>query len=65
MLEAQRILTNNEAFRSFKTACPTHKACKIVNGETLHRSFNVNPIEYSFEHGKVADLTNSGVKCIH
>ena len=28
--EAQRILTKNEAFRSVKTACPTHKACKIV-----------------------------------
>ena len=44
--EAQRILTKNEAFRLFKTACPIHKACKIVNGETLHRLFNVNPIDY-------------------
>ena len=44
--EAQRILTKNEAFRLFKTACPIHKACKIVNGETQHRLFNVNPIEY-------------------
>ncbi len=44
--EAQRILSKNEAFRLFKTACPTHKACKIVNGETLHRLFNVNPIDY-------------------
>ena len=26
--ETQRILTNNEIFRIFKTACPTHKACK-------------------------------------
>ena len=25
--EAQRILTKSEAFRLFKTACPTHKAC--------------------------------------
>ena len=61
LLEAQRILTNNKAFTLFKTACPTHKACKIVNGETLHRLFNVNPIDYSFEYGKVADLKNSGV----
>ena len=51
--EAQRILTKNEAYRTFKTACPTHKACKIVNGETLHRLFSVNPIDYSFEFNKV------------
>ena len=43
--EAQRILTKNEVSVLFKTACPTHKACKIVSGETSHRLFNVNPID--------------------
>ena len=62
--EAQRILTNNEAFRLFKTACPTHKACKIVNGDTLHRLFNVNPIDYSFEYTRVLSLKDSGAKYI-
>ena len=62
--EAQRILTKNEAFRLFKTSCPTHKACKIVNGETLHRLFNVNPMDYSFEYGKVLSLKQSGIKYI-
>ena len=64
MQEAQRILTKNEAFRRFKTTCPTHKACKIVNGETLHRLFNVNPIGYSFEYTKVLSLKDSGIKYI-
>ena len=62
--EAQRILTTNEAFRLFKTACPTHKACKIVNGETLHRLFNANPIDYSFEYTQVLSLKYSGIKYI-
>ena len=62
--EAQRILTKNEAFILSKTACPTHKACKIANGETLHRSFNINPIDYSFEYTKVLRLKGSGTKYI-
>ena len=64
MQEAQRILTKNEAFRLFKTACPTHKACKIANGETLHRSFNINPIDYSFEYTRALSLKDSGIKYI-
>ena len=62
--EAQTILTKNEAFRIFKTACPTHKACKIVNGVTLHRLFNVNPLDYSFEYNKVLSLKDDGIKYI-
>ena len=31
--EAQLILEKNNAFKMFMTACPTHKACKIVIGE--------------------------------
>ena len=52
----QRTLSNNEVSKSFVTACPTHKACKIVNGVTLHRLFNVNPIGYSYEYKKVTSL---------
>ena len=64
MQEAQRILTKGEAFILFKTACPTHKACKIVNGETLHRLFNVDPNDYSFEYARVLNLKDSGIKYI-
>ena len=35
--EAQLILSENEAVRQFVTACPTHKACKVVNGIPIHR----------------------------
>ena len=38
--------------------------CKIVNGETLHRLCNVNPIDYSFEYNKALSLTDSGIKYI-
>ena len=51
--EAQVILSKNEAIRQFITACPTHKACKVVNGITIHRLFGVNPIDYSYEYKKL------------
>ena len=25
------------------TICPTHKACKLVNGNTVHRMFGISP----------------------
>lgn len=50
--EAQVILSKNEAVRQFITACPTHKACKVVNGITIQRLFGVNPLDYSYEHKK-------------
>ena len=63
--EAQRILSpKNEAFRQFITACPTHKACKVVNGITVHRLFGVNPLDYSYEYKKVAELKGKGIKYI-
>ena len=51
--EMQRTLSNNEVSKPFVTACPTHKACKIVNGATLHILFNVSPIDYPYEYKKV------------
>ena len=55
------ILTKNEIVREFITACPTHKACKLVNGITIHRLFGVNPIDYSYECNKVKELKNNGI----
>ena len=46
------------------TACPTHKACKVVSGVTIHRAFNINPIDYSYEYKKVAELKSDGIKYI-
>ena len=54
--EAQLILSKNDAVRQFITACPTHKACKVVNGITIHRLFGVNPVDYSYEYKKVVEL---------
>ena len=51
--EMQRTLSNNEVSKSFVAACPIHKACKIVNGVTLHGLFHVGPIDYSYECKKV------------
>ena len=42
----------HEAFRNFITTCPTHKACKLVNGVTIHRMFGINPTDYSYEYKK-------------
>ena len=54
--EAQLFLSKNEAVRQFITACPTHKAFKIVNGKTIHRLFGVSPLNYSYGFQKVAEL---------
>ena len=58
----QRTLSNNEVSKSFVTACPIHKAGKIVNGVTLHRLFNVSPIDYSYAYKKVTSLNNEGLQ---
>ena len=34
------------------TICPTHKACKLVNGNTRHRMFGINPTDLSYEDKK-------------
>ena len=57
-------MPTNEVIRQFITACPTHKACKIVNGVTLHRLFGVNPIDYSYEFKKVLELKKNGIQYI-
>ena len=46
------------------TACPTHKACKIVKGETIHKLFDINPIDYSYSYNKANELKQNGVKYI-
>ena len=62
--EKQRTLSNNEVSKSFVTACPIHKACKIVNGVTLHRLFNVNPIGYPYEYKEVTSLKHEGLQYV-
>ena len=29
------------------TICPTHKACNLVDGCTVHRMFGINPVDLS------------------
>ena len=57
-------MRKNNAFNVFMTACPTHKACKIVSGQTIHRLFDINPIDYSYGYMKVKQLQSDGVKYI-
>jgi hypothetical protein len=48
----------------YRTTCPTHKACKLIKGITLHRLFGINPIDNSYEYGKAWNLYKSGVRYI-
>ena len=32
--------------------CPTHKACNLVDGCTIHRMFGISPIDFSYEYTK-------------
>ena len=54
----------NEIPDEYTTIAPTHKACKLVNGDTIHRMFGINPIDLSYEYKKAQNLKNSGIKYI-
>ena len=43
------------------TICPTHKACTLVDGYTIHRMFGISPIELSYEYTSAQDLKNAGM----
>ena len=43
---------------------PTHKACKLVNGSTIHRMFGTNPIDLSYEYKQAQNLKDAGIKYI-
>ena len=49
---------------NFITCCPTHKACKLINGTTIHRTVGINPIDLSYEYKKAQALKDGGIKYI-
>ena len=49
----------------FISASPTHKACQIINGITVHRMFDINPIDNSYSFKKARDMYKSGIKYIY
>ena len=46
------------------TVCPTHKACKLVDGNANHRMFGIDPIDLSYEYTKTHNLKDAGIKYI-
>ena len=54
--ESQQILLKNNAIHNFISASPTHKACQIINGITIHRMFDINPIDYSYSFKKARNI---------
>ncbi len=60
--ETQRILNING--KVYMTACRTHKARKQVKGQTIHRLFDINPIDYSNSYKKVKEVKDKGIKYI-
>ena len=54
--EAQIIITTRTVFRLVQAACPTRKACNILNGVAYNYSY-----EY---HKKMLSLENDGIKHI-
>ena len=46
------------------TVCPTHKACKLVDGNTIHRMFCISPTGSSYEYKKAQDLKTMRVLSI-
>ena len=62
--ESQHILSKNNAIHNFISASPTHKACQIINGITIHRMFDINPIDFSYSFKKAHGVYKSGIKYI-
>ena len=46
------------------TIFPTHKACHLVDGCTIHRMFGISPIDLSYEYKGAQDLKTAGIKYI-
>ena len=44
------------------TVCPTHEACNLVDGCTIHRMFGISPIDLSYEYSKAQELKTAGIK---
>ena len=52
----------NDIVRQLCAVCaPTHKACKIVGGKTIHKLFGIHPIDYTFDYKLVKALVNDGI----
>ena len=60
--ETQRILNNR--IRQCITAAPTHKAYKPISGNTIHKIFDINPIDYTYSYKKVTELKDDGIQYI-
>ena len=46
------------------TICPTHEACELVNGNTIHIMFGISPIGLSYEYKKAKNLKDAGINYI-
>ena len=56
------IQCKNEIFHQLRAVCaPTHKACKIIGGRTIHKLFSIHPIDYTFDYKLVKALVNDGI----
>lgn len=53
--------TRNEiVHKLFEVCAPTHKACKIIGGKTLHRLFGIHPIDYTCDYKTIKRLKQEG-----
>ena len=43
------------------TICPTHEACNLVDGCTIHRMFGISPIDLSYEYTRAQNLKQTQV----
>ena len=60
LLQLKSILASSEHI----TVCPTHKACKLVDGNTVHRMFGISPIDLRHEYTNAQNLKDAGIKYI-
>jgi len=54
--------TRNEIVHKLFAVCaPTHKACKIIGGKTIHKLFGIHPKDYTYDFKAIKSLSQAGI----
>jgi len=60
--KAKLVETRNDIVHQLCAVCaPTHKACKIIGGKTIHKLFGIHPKDYTFDYKLIKALVNDGI----
>ena len=59
--KAKRTQQNDIVHQLCAICAPTHKACKIIGGKTIHKLIGIHPVEYTFDYKLVKALVDNDI----